>query len=185
MTYDDFNRLSGKRHQFIRGSVHARAFRHRFVARACRDFFAHGGSVLTYLLDTNVVLELRKIGDGKADANVVAWVRREDAASFFLSAITILELERGILGVQRRDVLQGARLRAWLDSHVRPEFAGRMIAMDDAVATRCAHLHIPDRRNEVDALIAATALVHGLTVVTRNVKDLDGTGTITVDPWLG
>jgi hypothetical protein len=140
---------------------------------------------LTYLLDTNVVSELRKIGDGKADTNVVAWVGREDASSFFLSAITILELERGILGVQRRDARQGARLRTWLDSNVRPEFASRIIAIDDAVATRCAHLHIPDRRNEVDALIAATALVHGLTVVTRNVKDFEGTGAIIVDPWLG
>lgn len=140
---------------------------------------------MTYLLDTNVVSELRKIGDGKADANVVAWFGREDAASFFLSAITILELERGILGVQRRDARQGARLRTWLDNHIRPEFAGRIIAIDDAVATRCAHLHIPDRRNEVDALIAATALVHGLTVVTRNVKDFVGTSVIIVDPWLG
>ncbi len=140
---------------------------------------------MTYLLDTNVVSELRKIGDGKADANVVAWVGREDGTSFFLSAITILELERGILGVQRRDARQGARLRTWLDNHVRPEFAGRIIAIDDAIATRCAHLHIPDRRNEVDALIAATALVHGLTVVTRNVKDFEGTAAIIVDPWLG
>ena len=140
---------------------------------------------MTYLLDTNVVSELRKIGDGKADANVVAWVSREDATSFFLSAITILELERGILGVQRRDARQGARLRTWLDSHVRPEFAGRIVAVDEVVATRCAHLHIPDRRNEVDALIAATALVHGLTVVTRNVKDFEGTGAFIVDPWLG
>ncbi|WP_455272913.1 PIN domain-containing protein [Rhizobium herbae] len=140
---------------------------------------------MTYLLDTNVVSELRKIGDGKADANVVAWVGREDPIDFFLSAITILELERGILGVQRRDARQGARLRTWLDTHVRPEFAGRILSIDDAVATRCAHLHIPDRRNEVDALIAATALIHGLTVVTRNVKDFEGTGAIIVDPWLG
>lgn len=140
---------------------------------------------MTYLLDTNVVSELRKIGDGKADANVMAWVDREDSTFFFLSAITILELERGVLGVQRRDAHQGARLRTWLDSHVRPEFAGRIIAIDDAVATRCVHLHIPDRRNEADALIAATALVHGLTVVTRNVKDFEGTGAIIVDPWLG
>ncbi|CAN7675499.1 type II toxin-antitoxin system VapC family toxin [Pararhizobium sp. LjRoot255] len=140
---------------------------------------------MTYLLDTNVISELRKIGDGRADANVVAWIGRENAASFFLSAITILELERGILGVQRRDARQGGRLRTWLDSYVRPEFAGRILSIDDAVATHCAHLHIPDRRNEVDALIAATALIHGLTVVTRNVKDFEGTGAIIVDPWLG
>ena len=140
---------------------------------------------MTYLLDTNVVSELRNIGVGKADSNVVAWVGRKDSTAFFISAITILELERGILGVQRRDERQGARLRTWLDSHVRPEFSGRIIAIDDAVATRCAHLQIPDRRNEVDALIAATALIHGLTVVTRNVKDFEGSGAIIVDPWLG
>lgn len=140
---------------------------------------------MIYLLDTNVVSELRKIGDGKADANVVAWIDAEDAVSFYISAITILELERGILGVQRRDAAQGARLRSWLDNHVRPEFAGRILPIDDAIATRCAHLHILDRRNEADALIAATALVHGMTVVTRNVRDFEGTGVVIVDPWQG
>lgn len=139
---------------------------------------------MTFLLDTNVVSELRKIGDGKADSNVVAWIDAEDAIRFYISAITILELERGVFGVQRRDARQGARLRSWLDDRVRPEFAGRILPIDDAVATRCAHLHIPDRRNEADALIAATALVRNLTVVTRNVKDFEGTGVIVVDPWL-
>lgn len=140
---------------------------------------------MNYLLDTNVVSELRKIGDGKADARVAAWVDTEDAESFFISAITILELERGVLGIQRRDAAQGARLRAWLDNHVRPEFAGRILPIDDQIAMRCAHLHIPDRRNEVDALIAATALVHGLTVATRNVQDFEGTGVVVVNPWQG
>jgi predicted nucleic acid-binding protein len=140
---------------------------------------------VSYLLDTNVISELRKLGDGRADANVVAWIGPQDATSFFLSAITILELERGVLGVQRRDAVQGARLRAWLDNHVRPEFSGRILPVDDEIATRCAHLHIPDRRNEVDALIAATALVHGLTVVTRNVRDFEGTGVVVIDPWQG
>lgn len=140
---------------------------------------------MTWLLDTNVVSELRKIGDGKADANVMAWIGTEDAASFYISAITILELERGVLGVRRRDAAQGARLRAWLDNHVRPEFAGRVLPIDDMIATRCAHLHIPDRRNEVDALIAATALVHGMTVVTSNVRDFEGTGVVVIDPWQG
>ncbi len=138
---------------------------------------------MNYLLDTNVVSELRKIGDGKADARVAAWVDTEDAESFFISAITILELERGVLGIQRRDAAQGARLRAWLDNHVRPEFAGRILPIDDQIAMRCVHLHIPDRRNEVDALIAATALVHGLTVATRNVRDFEGTGVVVVNPW--
>jgi len=138
---------------------------------------------LSYLLDTNVISELRKIGDGKADARVEAWIEAEDAANFFISAITILELERGVLGIQRRDTAQGARLRVWLDSHVRPEFSGRILPVDDAVATRCAHLHVPNRRNEADALIAATALVHNMTVVTRNIADFAGTGVVVVDPW--
>lgn len=97
--------------------------------------------------------------------------------------MTILELERGILGVQRRDAAQGARLRAWLENLVRPAFADRILSIDDAVATRCAHLHVPDRRNEADALVAATALVHGLTVVTRNVRGFEGMGIIVLDPW--
>jgi len=137
------------------------------------------------LLDTNVISELRKIGDGKADPKVVAWIGAEDTANFFISAITILELERGVLGVQRRDAVQGARLRAWLDNHIRPEFSGRILPVDDEIATRCAHLHIPDRRNEADALIAATALVHGLSVVTRNARDFEGIGVVVIDPWQG
>ncbi|RYG98996.1 MAG: type II toxin-antitoxin system VapC family toxin [Alphaproteobacteria bacterium] len=138
---------------------------------------------MKYLLDTNVVSELRKVGDGKADLNVSSWISAQDARDLYVSAITILELERGILGIQRRDIEQGSRLRAWMDRRVRPEFAERIIPIDDAVATRCAHLHIPDRRNEADALIAATAIVHGLVVVTRNIQDFQGTGVVLVDPW--
>lgn len=138
---------------------------------------------MKYLLDTNVVSELRKVGDRKADLNVTAWLSAQDSRDLYISAITILELERGILSIQRRDIEQGARLRAWMDSRVRPEFAQRIIAIDEAIATRCAHLHIPDRRNEADALIAATAVVHELVVVTRNIQDFQGTGVILVDPW--
>lgn len=140
---------------------------------------------MTFLLDTNVISELRKAGDGRADANVTAWVAAQDATTFLISAITILELERGVLSVQRRDPKQGGRLRKWLDDHVRPQFAGRILPIDDAIATRCAQLHIPDRRNEADALIAATALVHNLSVVTRNVKDFHETGVVVIDPWQG
>jgi len=140
---------------------------------------------LTFLLDTNVISELRKAGDGRADANVTAWVAAQDATAFLISAITILELERGVLSVQRCDPKQGGRLRKWLDDHVQPQFAGRILPIDDAIATRCAQLHIPDRRNEADALIAATALVHNLSVVTRNVKDFHETGVVVIDPWQG
>jgi toxin FitB len=138
---------------------------------------------LKYLLDTNVVSELRKVGDGKADVNVTQWIRARASSDMFLSAISILEIERGILSLHRRDPAQGSRLREWMDSRVRPEFMDRILPVDDAVATRCAHLHIPDRRNEADALIAATALIHGLSVVTRNVQDFEGTGVILIDPW--
>ena len=138
---------------------------------------------MKYLLDTNVISELRKVGDGKADPNVTKWVGVQDSSDLFISVITILELERGILGIQRRDAAQGFRLRRWMDSRVRSEFAERVLPIDDAIATRCAQLHVTDRRNEADALIAATALVHDLAVVTRNVQDFDGTNVIIIDPW--
>lgn len=138
---------------------------------------------MMYLLDTNVVSELRKVRLGKADANVTAWTDRVDAAELFVSAITIMELELGVLSMERKDAAQGTVLRGWLDQHVLPEFAERTLPVDTAVAQRCARLHVPDRRSERDALIAATALVHGMTVVTRNVADFEPAGVTTVNPW--
>jgi toxin FitB len=136
-----------------------------------------------YLLDTNVVSELRKAKAGKADPNVVAWAASVPFGSLFLSAITVLELESGVLLVERRDAAQGALLRSWLDSHVLPAFHGRVLSVDIAVAQRGARLHVPDPRAERDALIAATALVHGMTVVTRNVVDFQRTGVALINPW--
>jgi predicted nucleic acid-binding protein len=134
-----------------------------------------------FLLDTNVVSELRR--PEKADRNVVAWAATVPAASFFLSAISILEIELGALLSARRDAAQGAVLRAWIDDQILPRFEGRILAVDTAVAQRCARLHVPDRRAERDALIAATAMVHGLTVVTRNVADFEPAGVALLDPW--
>ena len=136
-----------------------------------------------FVLDTNVISELRKAGDGKADVNVTAWMSQVDAARFYLSSVTLMELELGVLLVTRRDPLQGARLRAWMDSHVVPEFADRTLPVDGAVALRCARLHVPDPRPERDAFIAATALVHGMTVVTRNVADFEPMGVGVLNPW--
>ncbi|WP_183157398.1 type II toxin-antitoxin system VapC family toxin [Burkholderia pseudomallei] len=138
---------------------------------------------MMFVLDTNVVSELRKVRTGKADANVAAWTTTVDATALFVSAITIMELETGVLQVERRDAAQGAMLRAWLDQHVLPEFTGRVLPIDTAVAQRCARLHVPDRRSERDALIAATALVHGMTVATRNVDDFAPTGVTILNPW--
>lgn len=142
-----------------------------------------GRFLVMYVLDTNVVSELRKVRAGKADPNVAAWSERVDAASLFVSAITIMELELGVLSIERKDAIQGALLRAWLEQHVLPEFSGRTLPVDTAVAQRCARLHIPDKRSERDALIAATALVHGMTVVTRNVADFQATGVTILNPW--
>lgn len=136
-----------------------------------------------YILDTNVVSELRKVRTGKADPNVAAWAEGTDAAGLFLSAITIAELELGILLRERKDPVQGAILRLWLDRHVLPAFSSRTLPIDAAVAQRYARLCVPDKRNEHDALIAATALVHGMTVVTRNVADFQPTGVTILNPW--
>jgi hypothetical protein len=136
-----------------------------------------------FLLDTNVVSELRKARSGRADKNVTAWAASMSATSMFVSVITIQELEIGVLLAERRDPLQGAVLRRWLADQVLPTFAERTIPVDTAVARRSAVLHVPDPKPIRDALIAATALVHGLSVVTRNVVDFTPTGTKIIDPW--
>jgi hypothetical protein len=137
-----------------------------------------------YLLDTNIVSELRKAKAGKADKNVVAWANGTPTASLFLSSITVLELETGILLIERRDPAQGAILRSWLDNHVLPAFAGRVLSVDIAVAQKCARLHVPNPQADRDSLIAATALVHGMIVVTRNVADFEATGVKILNPYL-
>jgi predicted nucleic acid-binding protein len=136
-----------------------------------------------FVLDTNVVSELRKIRVGKADPHVAQWADSVDAGSLHISSITVLELERGVLLLERKDPRQGAILRTWLDTLVLPEFTGRIFPVDTAVAQRCARLHVPDPRAERDALIAATALVHGMTVVTRNLADFVATGVPLLNPW--
>lgn len=134
-----------------------------------------------FLLDTNVISELRR--PDKADRNVVAWANAVPAANFFMSVISILEIELGARLIDRRDAVQGTVLRAWINDQVLARFEGRILAIDTAVAQRCAQLHVPNPRAERDALIAATALVHGLTVVTRNVGDFEPTGVPLLNPW--
>ena len=136
-----------------------------------------------HLLDTHVVSELRKLKSGRADRQVSRWAASSPVGGFFISAITLMELESGVLLVTRRDPAQGKMLRAWMTEQVIPGFAGRVLPVDDAVALRCATLHVPDPRPERDALIAATALVHGMTVVTRNVADFLPMGVLLFNPW--
>ena len=136
-----------------------------------------------WLLDTNVVSELRKVRAGKADAHVAQWADSVDSSDLYVSVITLQELEVGVLLVARRDATQGKLLRAWLASQVVPAFAGRVLDVNTAVALRSAALHVPNPRPVRDGLIAATALVHGMTVVTRNVSDFQPTGVATLNPW--
>lgn len=136
---------------------------------------------MTFLLDTNVISELRR--PEKADAKVAAWAAATPVSTTFLSVIAILEIELGALAVERRDKARGRALRFWIDEQILPRFEGRILPIDTAVALRCAGLHVPDPRAERDALIAATALVHGLTIVTRNVADFAPTKARIVNPW--
>jgi toxin FitB len=136
-----------------------------------------------YVVDTNVVSELRKAKAGKADPNVAAWAASVPAASLYLSAVTVIELEIGVLLVERRDATQGALLRTWLADHVLPAFTDRVLAIDTTVARMCAKLHVPDPRADRDALIAATALAHSMTVVTRNAVDFEPLSVPILDPW--
>jgi predicted nucleic acid-binding protein len=137
-----------------------------------------------YLLDTNAISELDKATRGKADPNVLAWASRVHSGSLYLSVITVLELEMGVASVERRDRVQGMRLRIRLEQWVLTAFDGRILNVDIPTARRCALLHIPDRKSKFDSLIAATALVHDMTVVTRNVKDFERTGVKLINPWL-
>ncbi len=133
------------------------------------------------LLDTNVISELRR--PERTDPKVLAWAATCHPEDLFLSAITILEIEVGVLTIARRDAVQGAILRAWLEQRILPGFDGRILGVDVDVARRCAELHVPDPRPERDALIAATALVHRMTVVTRNVVDFQPLGVGLLNPW--
>ena len=136
-----------------------------------------------YLLDTNVVSELRKVRLGRADAQVARWAQEVAVAQLYISVITVHELEIGVLLLQRRDFAQGAVLRSWMDDYVLPAFAGRILPVDTAVVQRSAQLHVPDPQPFRDGLIAATALVHGMTVVTRNVADFARTEVALLNPW--
>ena len=136
------------------------------------------------LLDTNVVSELRRVRAGTADPNVSRWIEVLDTAVLFVSVITVNELETGVLLAERRDPQQGLLLRRWLETLVLPVFDGRILPVDVAVGRRAAKLHVPDPRPINDALIAATALVHGMTLVSRNVRDFEGMGVTVLNPWL-
>jgi predicted nucleic acid-binding protein len=136
-----------------------------------------------FILDTNVISELRH-GKPHPSMAVRDWAAGQASKQLFLSAITILELELGVQALEHRTPPQGAALRAWLVG-VRAAFGGRVLPFAENTAAVCASLHIPNPRSERDAMIAATALEHKFTVVTRNVSDFQPTGVALYNPWLG
>ena len=136
-----------------------------------------------YLLDTNVISELRKVRTGQADGNVARWFAQMTATDLYVSVVTLEELEIGILRLERRDSAQGSVFRSWIGIQVLPAFAGRILPVDQAVAQRSAQLHVPDPIPVRDGYIAATAIVHSMTVVTRNGIDFESTGVSLLNPW--
>ena len=136
-----------------------------------------------YLLDTNVISELRKAPSGKANTNVIQWASSVNSSSLYISVITLLELKTGILLKTRKDPAQGKVLNDWLNNRVLPAFENRIIAIDKDIALKCAELHVPNPRSDRDTFIAASAIVHGMIVVTRNIKDYDGSKAQVFNPW--
>ena len=136
-----------------------------------------------YILDPNVVSELRKIHTGKADGRVSAWVQTVNISELYVSVITVQELEIGVRLMERRDKAQGRVFRAWLNNQALPVFSERILPIDTAVALRSASLHVPNPQPIRDRLIAATALVHGMTVVTRNLSDFKSSRVPVLNPW--
>ncbi len=136
-----------------------------------------------YLLDTNVVSELRKIRQGKADPGVMRWAESVAGSDLYLSVITVQELDIGIMLAERRDPDKAKILRVWFESRVLPVFRHRIIPIDTQVSRYSARLHVPDPRPVRDAFIAATSMVYGMTVVTRNVRDFEPMKVSLINPW--
>ncbi|XXQ69159.1 type II toxin-antitoxin system VapC family toxin [Neisseriaceae bacterium B1] len=136
-----------------------------------------------YLLDTNIISEIRKIGQGKANSGVATWANQTSSSDMYMSCITLLELEKGIFGIECKDVAQGKILRTWLENQVKPAFGQRILPIDTAIALRCVQMHVPQPKSITDSLIAATALQHDLIVVTRNIADFAHMGARLLNPF--
>ncbi|PJG84852.1 type II toxin-antitoxin system VapC family toxin [Conservatibacter flavescens] len=137
-----------------------------------------------YLLDTNIISEVRKISQNKANQGVIQWVSSIEFDQCYISAITLLELEQGILRVKHRgDIAQYFQLQQWFDQYVLPTFKGRILSIDEHTVRICAQLHVPDKRPYNDALIAACAIQHKLTLVTRNTTDFIALNVPLFDPF--
>jgi toxin FitB len=132
-----------------------------------------------YLLDTNLISETRKI---RADAGVMAFLAAADAAGLFLSVLTLGELRKGVEAKRRTDPATADRLGAWVDG-IETTFADRVLPVDAPAARLWGELSAGRILPVIDTLIAATAITRGLTLVTRNTRDVAGTGVPVLDPW--
>jgi predicted nucleic acid-binding protein len=133
-----------------------------------------------YLLDTNVVSALRVRG---REPQVQAWAASIPVAEQFVSALTVAEIERGVVAKERTDPAQGAVLRRWLEEHVLPAFAGRVLPFDLPAARLLATYRVPDQAPLDDALIAAIAQSTGMAIATRNSKHFEPLGVSIINPW--
>lgn len=135
-------------------------------------------------MDTNVISEFRKINSGKANQNVIRYFSEVSPDDIYMSVITFYEFEKGIKQIELRDKVQGAVLRDWMQNHVIKYWGANILPIGRDVATVCADLHVPDPKSLSDSFIAATAMVHNLTLVTRNVKDFESIDVSIVNPWM-
>jgi toxin FitB len=134
-----------------------------------------------YLLDTNLISETRKI---RADAGVMAFLAAADATGLFLSVLTLGELRKGVEAERRTDSATADRLGTWVDG-IETTFADRILPVDTPAARLWGELSARRTLPVIDTLIAATAITCGLTLVTRNTRDVAATGVPLLDPWLG
>lgn len=136
-----------------------------------------------YLLDTNIISEIRKLAKNKCDKNVADWVRSTSKDLMFTNAVVMMGLERGVMSIERKDTTQGKLLRHWFEMDVKPAFHGKTLKIDEQTAQICAKLHIPEHAPENDAWIAASAIQHNLVLVTRNTADFARTGVKLFNPF--
>jgi PIN family toxin-antitoxin system, toxin component len=136
-----------------------------------------------YLLDTNIISELKKLDSGKIHPQVQRWAYSINLMQTKISVVSITEIRTGILSLARKDQAQAASLDNWFTNRLLPAYRTRTLSVDTEVALICAQLHIPAKRPINDAYIAATAIAHNLTLVTRNVRDFQGLPLMLENPF--